>query len=71
MMGIPLPAKIPVPTKKSVRAVINPRRMPYDRLITMVDSFSRFLTDSLAARAQGKAVHEAGDHTEKMEDSDE
>ena len=51
--------------------VIGPRRMPYDRLIAMVDSFSRFLTDSLAVRAQGGTVGDAGEHQEKMEDSDE
>lgn len=51
--------------------VIGPRRMPYDRLITMVDSFSRFLTESLAARAHGRAVGEPEDSPEQTEDSDE
>ena len=33
--------------------IIGPRRMPYGRLVTLVDSLSKFLSEALAVRAQG------------------
>ena len=52
-------------------AVIGPRRMDYDRLITLVDSFSRFLTESLARRSRMTKNEQPEDEPDGMEDTDD
>lgn len=51
--------------------VIGPRRMQYDRLITLVDSFSCLLTESLARRASLGEEGEAVVDRELTENSDD
>lgn len=50
-------------------AVIGPRRMDYERLITLVDSFSRFLTESLARRTRMTGSEQAEHQKDGTEDT--
>ncbi len=47
--------------------VIGPRRMDYDRLVTLVDSLSRFLSEALASRTRGAGEETAAVAAEEDE----